>query len=58
MESLRRQLDIEEAREFGQGRTPPHTVTPSTFMADALRLEEQQYVPPSFLLTKNADPSL
>ena len=56
MESLRRELDKEEAREFSLGRTPPHTITPSTFMGNAFRLEEQQYVPPPMVLIKITDP--
>ena len=45
MESLRRQLDQDEARDLRQGRTPPHAVTASVFIWDALQLEQQQYVP-------------
>jgi len=58
MESLRRQLDKEDARELSQGRTPPHTVTASIFLGDALRLEGQQYVPPTCHLSKSLTASL
>lgn len=44
MESLRRQLDSDEARESRQGRTPPHAVTASAFIGDALQIEQRQYV--------------
>jgi len=44
MESLRRQLDQDEARESQQGRTPPHAVTASAFVGEALQVEQQQYV--------------
>ena len=43
MESLRHQLDQDEARESREGRTPPHAVTASAFIGDALRIEQQQY---------------
>ena len=42
MESLRRQLDQDENRDASLGRSPPHTVTASQFIWDALRIEEQQ----------------
>jgi len=44
MDSLRCQLDEDEARDASRGRTPPHTVTPSHFMWDGFQIEEQQYV--------------
>ena len=42
MDSLRNQLDEEEARELRQGRTSPHAMTASTFIGNAIRVEEQQ----------------
>ena len=56
MEQLRRELDKEEAREFSRGHTSPHAVTASTFMGNALRLEEQQYVLPPMVLNETTDP--
>ena len=45
MDSLRRQLDQDESRDVSRGCTPPHTMTASHFIWDALQIEEQQYVP-------------
>ena len=45
MASLKRQLDQDEARELCQGRTPPHIVTAGTFIANAIQIEDRQYVP-------------
>lgn len=45
MESLKRQLNDDEDRELRRGHTPPHAVTPSTFIGNAIKIEEQQYVP-------------
>ena len=45
MESLKQQLDNDEKRELLEGRTPPHTVSASAFICNAIQIEEQQYVP-------------
>jgi len=45
MESLRRQLDQDEARQSRQGHPSPHAVTASAFLGDALQIEQRQYVP-------------
>jgi hypothetical protein len=45
MVSLKAQLDEAERRESSQGRSSPHAVTASSFLASALLIEEQQYVP-------------
>ena len=42
MESLKQQLDEDEQRELRQGRTPPHSVSASVFMSNAIQIEEQQ----------------
>lgn len=46
MESLKQMLDRDEKRELGQGRTPPHAVSASTFIAGAIQIEQEQYVSP------------
>jgi hypothetical protein len=43
MASLKRELDEAELRELRQGRSP-HPVTVSTFIENALQIEEEQYV--------------
>ena len=45
METLKRQLEVDEDRQSRQGRTPPHAVTPSAFIGNAIQIEGQQYVP-------------
>ena len=45
MESLKKELDDDEQRELRQGRTPPHTVSASAFICNAIQIKEQQYVP-------------
>jgi hypothetical protein len=45
MESLRRQLDRDEDQEMCQGRFPPHAVSASAFIGNAIQIETQQYVP-------------
>ena len=42
--SLKRRLDDDDARELRQGRAALHTVTASAFIETALQIEEQQYV--------------
>ena len=42
--SLKKQLDEDDRRESRQGRSPPHTMTASVFIMNALQIEEQQYV--------------
>ena len=53
MATLRRQFDKDEDRELRRGRTPPHTVTSSTFIWNAIQIEEQQYVPLHTILNEN-----
>lgn len=50
--SLKKQLDEDERRESHQGRSPPHTVTASGFIMNALQIEEQQYVPHNVILIR------
>ena len=45
MEALKRQLEVDEDCESRQGHTPPHAMTPSTFIGNAIQIEGQQYVP-------------
>ena len=45
MRSLRGQLDEAECCKSSQGHSSPHTVTASTFIENALQIEEQQYAP-------------
>lgn len=44
-ESLKRQLDGDEKRELLQGRSPPHAISASTFICNAIQVEAEQYVP-------------
>lgn len=45
MESLKRQIDKDEEHDLRRGHIPPHAVTASTFIWNAIQIEEQQYVP-------------
>ena len=49
MASLRSRLDKDERNESHQGRSP-HAVTASTFIGNALQLEQQQCVLFLFLI--------
>ena len=53
MATLRRQFDKDEDRKLRRGCTPPHTVTSSTFIWNAIQIEEQQYVPLHTILNEN-----
>jgi len=42
IKSLRHQLDKDDVRKIREGHIPPHTVTPSVFIGNAIQIEEQQ----------------
>ena len=44
VETLRCQLDEDNESDTCQGHAPLHTMTPSTFIWTAIKIEEQQYV--------------
>lgn len=44
MQSLKDQLDEDEALDRRQGRTPLHAMSPGAFLESAIQIEEQQYV--------------
>ena len=58
MDSLRVQLDEDEAHELRRGHTPPHTVAASAFIWNAIEIEGQQYVPPCTAIIQAANLSL
>lgn len=55
MEALKRRLDEAERLELSQGRTPPHTVSASTFISSAIQVEQEQYVPMPLSLNKTTN---